>query len=82
MALALEMATGSYAVTFAPSFMSWLMIGMDLASRMSLVFGLKDKPRMAIRLSCRLARYFLARVIACLGWWWFTSSTALSRGGL
>ena len=28
------------------------MIGIDLASRMSSVFGLKDKPRMAVHSPC------------------------------
>ena len=33
---------------FAPSFMSWFIIGMDRASLMSSVFSLNDRPRMAI----------------------------------
>lgn len=50
MDLALETATGSYAVTSAPSVRSWFMIGMDLASLMSSVSGLKARPRTAILL--------------------------------
>lgn len=57
--LAFGMAAGSYAVIFAPSLRSWFMIGMDLASRMSSVFGLKDKPKMAMFLLLRLPIKFL-----------------------
>ena len=38
---------------FAPSFRSWFMIGMDQASLISSVFGLKAKPRIAMCLPCR-----------------------------
>ena len=41
------------AVMFASWFRSWFMIGMDWASLTSPVFGLNDKPRMAIRFHCR-----------------------------
>jgi len=53
------------------------MIGMDLASLMSSVFGLKAMPRRAIRLFRRVPKCFLASSIACCGCVLFTSSTAL-----
>lgn len=37
-------------MTSAPSFRNWFIMGMDLASLMSSVSGLKAKPRMAILL--------------------------------
>jgi len=59
MNLAFSRAAGSYAVTLAPSFRSWFIIGMDLASLMSSVLGLKASPRMAIFLFFRSLRRFL-----------------------
>ena len=57
------------------------MMGIDRASLMSPVLGLKDKPRIATRLFCRLPRCFLARFMACCGCVWFTCSTACRRDG-
>ena len=37
-------------MTSAPSLRSWFIIGIETASRMSSVFGLKAKPRTAILL--------------------------------
>jgi len=54
---------------------------MDRACRMSSVFGLNDRPRMAILLFLRLPRCFLASFMACWGCAWFVCSTALSNGG-
>jgi len=57
--LALEIAKGSYAVTLVLSFNSWFMRGMDRASLMSSVSGLKAKPRMAIFLPFKLLKKLL-----------------------
>ena len=49
---------------FASSFRRWVIIGIDLAWRMSSVFGLKAKPRMAICLFLSFPRNFLLKCIA------------------
>jgi len=68
-------------VIFAPRFRSWFIIGIDRAWRMSSVFGLKAKPRMAILLPFKVPRCFLASFMACWGCAWFVCSTALNSGG-
>ena len=49
---------------FAPCLRSWFIICRDTASRMSSVFGLKARPRMAMFLSSKLLRRFLQSSIA------------------
>jgi len=79
---ALGMATGSYAVIFAPLVSSWFIMGMDLASRMSSVSGLKDNPSIAIFLSANSPSAFSIRSIVWLICCWFTFWTDCSSVGL
>jgi len=58
------------------------MIGMDLASLMSSVSGLKASPRMAICLSFNSPNSFLAFSTACCAWFSLTCWVACSRVGL
>lgn len=55
------------------------MRGIDRASLMSSVSGLKAKPRMAIFLPFRLSRCFLANSMACCGCVLFICSVASSN---
>ena len=58
------------------------MMGMDLASLMSSVFGLNDKPKMAIRLPLRSPRKPLHSLTALYGWVSFILSTVSRSLGL
>lgn len=58
------------------------MMGMDLASLVSSVFGLKDKPRMAMFFPLNPPSWFFVFSTVCFAWFSLTSSLASSRAGL
>jgi len=58
------------------------MISIDRASRMSSVFGLNDRPRMAILFPFSSVNLSFAFSTACFAWFSLTSWTAWSMVGV